>query len=240
MTTLEGLVARYELPPAAVEQLAGLVDLLVSDPRAPTTIREPAAVLDEHLADSLIALELVEVRTASAAADIGSGAGMPGLALAIALPSAEFALVESSGRKCEFMEHVVRTCRIPNARVVNARVEAWTDGRGRHDVAMARAVGPLDVVAEYGAPLLHVGGSLVVWRGRRDSEAEASAAVAAQRLGLELAEPRRVVPFPGARHRNLHLMSKVRETPAEFPRRPGLAVKRPLGVRRGESDRIRR
>src|SRR5437588_213070 len=83
------------------------------------------------------------------------------------------------------------------------------------------------VGVEYAAPLLRVGGTLVAWRGRRDREAEAAAVRAAERLGLEVGEVRRVRPFPGAEHRHLHLMLKVIETPRGFPRRPGIAAKRP-------------
>jgi 16S rRNA (guanine527-N7)-methyltransferase len=76
-----------------------------------------------------------------------------------------------------------------------------------------------------------IGGTLVVWRGRRDADAEAAAARAAAEVGLEPTEIRLVQPFPGAEHRHLHLMSKVTSTPRGFPRRPGIAVKRPLGRR---------
>jgi 16S rRNA (guanine527-N7)-methyltransferase len=93
----------------------------------------------------------------------------------------------------------------------------------------ARALAPLEVVAEYAAPLLAVGGTLVAWRGRRDADAEALAARAADQLGLEPGEIVQVQPFPGAKNRYLHLMSKVTETPLGFPRRPGMATKRPLG-----------
>ena len=87
------------------------------------------------------------------------------------------------------------------------------------------------MVAEYAAPLLAVGGTLVAWRGRRDPAAEDAAAVrAAELLGFELSEPVQVHPYPGAKHRHLQLMLKVRETPAGFPRRPGMARKTPLGA----------
>jgi 16S rRNA (guanine527-N7)-methyltransferase len=88
---------------------------------------------------------------------------------------------------------------------------------------------------EYAAPLLRIGGSLVVWRGRRDPEAEAAGARAASELGLEVREPESVDPYPGAEHRYLHLVLKVKETPCGFPRREGVARKRPLGAVRGGS-----
>jgi 16S rRNA (guanine527-N7)-methyltransferase len=120
---------------------------------------------------------------------------------------------------------------VRNARAVHARVEAWPEGLGAFDLVTARALGPLEVVVEYAAPLLTVGGTLVVWRGRRDQAAEAAGARAANKVGLEVGEVVPVRPYPAAQSRHLHLMSKVKETPPGFPRRPGMALKRPLGRR---------
>lgn len=202
---------------------------MVGDPLAPTAVRDPLKVLDDHLADSLVALELEPVRRARALADLGSGAGVPGLPLAIALPETSVTLIDSAARKCAFLERAVAACEVANARVVHARLEAWADGLGAFDVVTARALGPLEIVVEYAAPLLTLNGTLVVWRGRRDADAEAAGARAAAELGLEPVEIVPVRPYPTAENRYLHLMSKVTGTPAEFPRRPGMAVKRPLG-----------
>jgi 16S rRNA (guanine527-N7)-methyltransferase len=222
---LAALARRYGMPARAAQQLEALLALLTDDPLAPTTI-DAAHAVDDHLADSLVALELEEVRAATAIADLGSGAGLPGLPLAIALPNAQVNLVESSGRKCEFLERAVRACDLTNVEVVHARIEQWT---ATVDLVTARALAPLEVVIEYAAPLLRLGGTLVVWRGHRDPEAEAAAAKAAEILGIEVGEIQAVHPYPAARNRHLHLMSKVMETPASFPRRPGIAMKRPLG-----------
>lgn len=242
---LERLGKRYGLPAPAAERLAALLGLLVDDPLSPTSVRDRSRALDDHIADSLVALELDVLGEARAVADLGSGAGLPGLPLAIALPSAHFDLVESARRKCEFIGRAISVCGIGNARGVNFRAEAWPDGVGRFDVVTARALAPLAVVAEYAAPLLRPGGTAVLWRGRRDPEDEATAALAYRELGLESREIRRVQPYPAAQHRHLHLISKVMETPERFPRRPGMAVKRPLGTRaaasaHARSDRPRR
>ena len=237
---IEGLAAHYELPSGVAERLLTLLALVVTDPLAPTSVRDPSRALEDHLADSLAALDLGVLRMASTIADLGSGAGFPGLALAIGLPRSRLVLVESSARKCTFLQRAIAACEVPNARVVHARAESFADGSTRFDVITARALGSLAVVAEYAAPLLRVGGTLIVWRGRRDARAEAAAAVAAGTLGLQPSEPLAVRPYPGAEHRHLHVMTKVRETPDSFPRRPGMARKRPLGSGRAPSDRIRR
>jgi 16S rRNA (guanine527-N7)-methyltransferase len=223
------LAERYALPGAAVGQLLALHRLLVEDPLAPTAVRDPLKAIDEHLADSLVALELEPARAARSLADLGSGAGLPGLPLAIALPEATVALVESASRRCAFLERAAAACGAENARVVHARAEAWPEGLGAFDVITARALAPLPVVVEYAAPLLTVGGTLIVWRGRRNPHDEAAGAAAASELGIEPREIRRMRPFHDAEHRYLHLMSKVTETPLGFPRRPGMAIKRPLG-----------
>jgi 16S rRNA (guanine527-N7)-methyltransferase len=117
---------------------------------------------------------------------------------------------------------------LANVGVVHARAEEWPEGLGACDLVTARALAALPVLAEYAAPLLREGGSLVAWKGRRDPGDEADGAAAARELGLEVVEVRRVEPWPGARDRHLHLMSKVGQTPARYPRRPGMAAKRPL------------
>jgi 16S rRNA (guanine527-N7)-methyltransferase len=224
-----GLAERYDLPAEAIAQLRELHRLLVDDPLAPTAVRDPGKVLDDHLADSLVALELDPIRSAHTLADLGSGAGVPGLPLAIALPGARVTLVESAARKCAFLERAIKRCGVANARVAHARIESWPEGIESFDVITARALAPLEVVVEYAAPLLVVGGTLVAWRGQRDPETESNAAHAAAELGLEPTEIIPVKPYPAAQSRHLHLMSKVTETPSGFPRRPGVAAKRPLG-----------
>jgi 16S rRNA (guanine527-N7)-methyltransferase len=227
---LEAMSRRFELPASAPSRLASLLTLLLEDPLAPTAVREQSKAIDDHLADSLVALELDQVRRAAAVADLGSGAGLPGLPLAIALRGAQFALVESAARKCAFLERAVDACDVPNVQVVNARAESWHEGLGSRDLVTARALAALPVVIEYAAPLLRVGGTLVAWRGRREPDAEAVARTAASQVGMELVSVERVHPYPRAEQRHLHVYSKIMETPDRFPRRPGMASKRPLGT----------
>jgi 16S rRNA (guanine527-N7)-methyltransferase len=229
--SLKQLVRRYALPTSALAPLHALVELLAADPAAPTALRDSQSVLDDHLADALVALELEPARAAATVADIGSGAGVPGLPLAIAKPKARFVLIESNRRKCAFVSRAAATCGLGNVEVVNERVEAWRGGMGRFELVTARAVAPLAVVAEYAAPLLVQGGSLIAWRGMRDPDAEAAATIAARKLGLRVIGVKAVAPYAGARRRHLHVFAKEKPTPPAFPRRPGMARKRPLGQR---------
>ncbi|MBW3654382.1 MAG: 16S rRNA (guanine(527)-N(7))-methyltransferase RsmG [Actinobacteria bacterium] len=225
---LEQLVAQYELPPAAAPSLGRLLDLLARDPTAPTAVREPTVAVDAHIADALVALELAAVRRARRVADLGAGAGFPGLVLAAALPQAEVALVESNRRKCAFLARAAAEMDLANVVVVAERAESWAEGRETRDLVTARALAPLPVLVEYAAPLLIGGGVLLAWKGRRDGGEEADGAAAAAATGLELAEVRPVRPWSGAEHLHLHLYMKVGSTPKRFPRRPGIARKRPL------------
>jgi 16S rRNA (guanine527-N7)-methyltransferase len=228
---LDELVRRYALPTPTVTGLGALLERLAADPTAPTAVREPQKVLQDHLADALVGLELEQVRAAETVADLGSGAGVPGLPLAIAKPSASFALIESNSRKCDFIARAAATCGLRNVQVINERVEAWREGLERFELVTARALAPLAVVAEYAAPLLSQGGSLIAWRGMRDPAVESAATMAAQALGLAVVDVKAVQPYPGARWRHLHVFTKEKPTPPSFPRRPGMARKRPLGQR---------
>jgi 16S rRNA (guanine527-N7)-methyltransferase len=223
-------LAGYELSEAQLRKLGRVLSVLAEDAHAPTTVRAPGEAAQRHLADSLAGLDIDLInRDCRDLADLGAGAGFPGVALAIALPGARVRLVESQRRKCEFLERMLATAEIENASVVCTRAEEWSSGLGGNDVALARALAAQPVVLEYAAPLLRVGGTLVDWRGRRDAQEERAAAKAAQELGMELREIRRVRPFATATDRHLHVWAKIEPTPDRFPRRAGVARKRPLG-----------
>jgi 16S rRNA (guanine527-N7)-methyltransferase len=229
---VERLTLERRLAEGASQQLLALLDQLASDRYAPSSITAPSQAVDVHLADSLTAVDLASVRGARRIADIGSGAGFPGLVLAIALPRARVALIESAGRKCEYLARACAAASIKNANVVHSRAESWSDGLARHDLVTARAVGPLALLCEYAAPLLVVGGTLVAWKGAlADPERDAAEQAAAQ-LGLEPAGTVRTEPYAGSADHHLVMYAKVTDTPDRFPRRPGAARKRPLGQSR--------
>jgi 16S rRNA (guanine527-N7)-methyltransferase len=224
---LASLAAEYDLPEEAVARFERLLEALAAEPDPHTTIRDPAAAVDQHVADSLSALRLEPVRAAAHIVDIGSGAGFPGLPLAIALPNAQVDLVESARRKIAVIDRLAGAAAIANAHAVTSRAEEL-DAREPYDVVTARAVAPLAVLVEYAAPLLPVGGHLVAWKGARDAGEEAAGREAAEIVGLRAVDIVPVTPFPGARDLNLHLYLKERETPDRFPRRSGVAAKHPL------------
>ena len=225
---LAALALQYDLPPSAPGALRALLGLACGGPTAPTTVREPAIAVDVHVADALVALQLPQVRSARTIADLGSGAGVPGLVLAAARPDAEVALVESNHRKCAFLERAAARMDLANVVIVPERAESWAQGLGSRGLVTARALAPLPVLVEYAAPLLMPGGALVAWKGRRDDVEEADGAAAAAATGLERGEVVPVRPWSGAERLHLHLYVKVGLTPDHYPRRPGIASKRPL------------
>jgi 16S rRNA (guanine527-N7)-methyltransferase len=216
------------LDPGAAAALIAILDRMALEPQNLTAIEGIDEGVDRHLADSIAGLTVPEVVAASACVDVGSGAGFPGLALAIARPDMAVTLVESERRKADWLRRA--SAAIPNVRVVSDRSEQLAASeRETYPLATMRALGPLPVGLELTAPLVAVGGAVLAWRGdAADPELEAASARAADELGLVPHPPVAVMPFPGARRR-LQLFSKVAAAPARFPRRPGRAAKRPLG-----------
>jgi 16S rRNA (guanine527-N7)-methyltransferase len=225
---LAALAAQYGLPPGAAARLRRLLDLVQESHHSLTAVRDPVAGVEVHIADSLAGLELAAVQTAGVIADLGSGAGFPGLVLAVARPEARVVLVESVGKKAGFLAEAAEDLRLQNVEVVGGRAEAWEAGRETCDVVTARALARLDVLLEYAAPLLRVEGALVAWKGKRDKGEETAAWKAGKILGMEAPVPS-TVPGPDGSERHLYLSHKLRPTPPGYPRRPGMAAKKPLG-----------
>jgi 16S rRNA (guanine527-N7)-methyltransferase len=174
-----------------------------------TAIRDPDRARERLLEDALRALPLVE-RYEGPVVDVGSGGGSPGIPLAAALPGREVTLLDAQRRKCDFL----RRWAPPNARVVWGRVEeqpveAW-------GVALAKALAQPSVAAEWCLPLVRTGGAAILWLGE-SAELDRVARVSAQLGG-----------GPPEEHSGLLVLPKVAPTPPGFPRRPGVARKRPL------------
>ncbi len=217
-------------------RLVPVLELLADDPASLSGVRDPDRAWAVHVRDSLSGLELVG--HPARLADVGAGAGFPGLALAAALPATRVDLIESIGRKAAFIERAIAAAGLDNATAVCARAETWAaspppgGGREAYGVVTARAVGRLATLAELASPLLAEGGALVAWKGRRDRDEEAELELACERLAMDAVEVRAVGPETGFEHRHLHLVRKVGPTPDGLPRRPGIAKKRPFGSRR--------
>jgi 16S rRNA (guanine527-N7)-methyltransferase len=217
--------------PSQREALEKVLELLAKERASVSSVTDPARAWRVHVEDSLTGLEIGELAKAQRIADIGSGAGFPGIVLAVALAASRVDLIESVGRKCEFMRRAIEEAEIANAVVLNARSEeiATSAARASYDAVTVRAVGRLSTLAELASPLLRDGGVLVAWKGKRDPDEEAQLERAADQLAMR---PERILDVgdrAGSKHRHLHVLRKLGPTPDNLPRRPGMAKKRPRG-----------
>lgn len=220
-----------EVLDARAREALGIVLGLLAQERASVSSVVDRRAWQVHVADSLTGLRVAELREAARIADVGAGAGFPGLALAAALPSTEVDLIESVSRKCAFMTRAAEAARIANATVLDTRSEEWAaaEGRERYDAVTARAVGRLSTLAELASPLLKPNGVLIAWKGKRDLDEEQQLERAGESLAMLPEQILDVGADAGSRHRHLHVIRKTGPTPPDLPRRAGMAKKRPRG-----------
>jgi 16S rRNA (guanine527-N7)-methyltransferase len=214
-----------------VETTTTILGLLAEERASVSAVTDPERAWKVHVEDSLTGLEVRDLAKVKKIADIGSGAGFPGLVLAVALPQVQVDLIESVSRKCEFMRRAIDAAAIVNATVRCVRSEELASGEGReaYDAVTARAVGRLSTLAELASPLLHQDGVLVAWKGKRDSDEEVQLDRASETLAMTLERVLDVGDRAGSKHRHLYVLRKFGPTPADLPRRAGMAKKRPRG-----------
>jgi 16S rRNA (guanine527-N7)-methyltransferase len=209
------------------QALAGVLKEMLTEPQNLSSVRTMDEAVWVHGVDSLGGLLLPEITGARDIVDLGSGGGFPGLALAAALPGVPVTLVESEGRKADWLTRAAAG-RFPNVRVVADRSETLARAeRGIHHVATARALGALPVVMELAAPFLASDGVLVAWRGRPGAGVGPAERDAGEALGLVHDRDVPVAAIPDV-SRHFSVWRKVSPTPDRYPRRPGMAAKRPL------------
>jgi len=187
--------------------------------RGLTAVSDPAEARRVHVHDAFAAAALVDQ---GPVVDVGSGGGSPGIPVASARPELEVDLLETQKRACAFLGRA--TAEFPNVRVVWGRAEEHGRGEGReaYGTAVAQALAPPPVALEWCLPLVREGGRVILLTGEVDV---AAAAAAAEAVGGGRPE---LVPLAGSERRSLLVVPKVGPTPARFPRRPGVARKRPL------------
>jgi len=194
-----------------------------------TAITNTDEIVVRHFLDSLrCALSWGEAPTSLI--DIGTGAGFPGLPLKILRPTLQLTLVESITKKEAFLRHIVNLLHLGDVAVLAERAEVVGQNpaqRERYDVAVARAVADLRVLAEYCLPLCRIGGRFLAPKGAQiDAELTAAKPAIATFGGrVVAAEP---VELPGVELRSLIVIDKISNTPPQYPRAPGVPAKRPL------------
>jgi len=205
------------LDDAVLTMLVTLVDRLVATPVGVTAVRDPAAVVDRHVLDALRGLDAVDAAPPGPLADVGAGGGVPSLVLAAVRPDRAVHAIEATARKAAFIEETAAAMGVA-VTVHAARSEDLAAGPLRDGFACvcARALAPPPVAAELCLPLCRPGGRVVLWVGETAAALDL-APVAAQLGGA-------VAPAPPG----FAVLEKRELTPERFPRRPGLAAKRPL------------
>jgi 16S rRNA (guanine527-N7)-methyltransferase len=207
-----------------------MLELLETSHVSLSSVTDPDEARNVHVADSVSGLACPEVREAASALDLGSGGGFPGVPLALALPDCNFTLIDSVGRKVEFVNQAISALELKNAHAVKSRSEDWarTEGFERYDLVTARAVAPLSVLAELASPLLREGGHLVAWKGDPEPDSEAVIADNHEKLAMTIDRQEIITPYEGSREKRLYVLTKDGPTPEGLPRRAGIARKRPL------------
>jgi 16S rRNA (guanine527-N7)-methyltransferase len=218
--------AAPDLTAVELERLALLVGLVCATPVGVTAIRDPAEAAARHVLDALAGLPAVDAARPGPLADVGSGAGLPGLVLAVVRPGRETHLIEATARKAAFISAAAAELELP-VHVHAGRSEELGRGELRDACAcvVARALAPPPVAAELCLPLCRPGGRLVLWSREPASDELAFAATALE--GRVLAPE-----CPG-----VLVIGKLGATPERFPRRPGMAAKRPLSAPRSDRPR---
>jgi 16S rRNA (guanine527-N7)-methyltransferase len=194
-----------------------------------TSITTLDVIIVRHFLDSL-RLALSWGDSPGNLVDLGSGAGFPGVPLKILQPALRLTLVESVGKKAAFLEHLVETLDLDDVEVIIGRAEEVGQARGhreQYDLAAARAVAELRVLAEYLLPLCRIGGRALAPKGAQVDEEVQRSLRAVALLGGRVAavEP---VTLPGLEARTLVVLEKITPTPPEYPRVVGLPARRPL------------
>ncbi len=224
--------AGFSLSEKQLEQFSQYADLLLETNRSLnlTAITDPEEVAVKHMVDSLLVYNPERFHNHTIV-DVGTGAGFPGLPLKIYDPGMRVTLIDSLQKRLNFLEQVVAKLELGQVRCVHARAEdAGKDPalREKFDVAVARAVAALPVLAEYCLPLVRVGGVFYAMKGSRYQEEVEAARHAVEVLGGKIRTVR-PVHLPGLEdQRAIITIEKVRPTPRQYPRKAGTAVKKPL------------
>ena len=193
-----------------------------------TSITNPKEIRLKHFEDSLALLKVIPL-TSQKVIDIGAGAGFPGIPLKIACPKIKLTLVEATRKKVDFLKHIVEILKLKDVDIIWGRAEELgKEKRESFDLAVSRAVARLNVLAEYCLPFVKIGGYFVAYKEEKVEDEVTEAENAVHILGGKLKEIKKVILPNSDITRSLVMIEKVSLTPIKYPRRAGMAKKKPL------------
>lgn len=195
-----------------------------------TSLTDDSDIIDKHFIDSLSLIHCEVLEHRIKIADVGTGAGFPGIPIKIYRQDIQLLLLESIGKKTRFLRHTIAKLGLDGVDVVNDRAEIIArspEYRERYDLVVARCVAYLPTLVEYCLPLVSVGGNFVAYKGHEAEDEVKEAKAAVQKLGGQFERFERNASACSNR-RILVFIRKVKETPDKYPRRPGIPQKRPL------------
>jgi len=196
-----------------------------------TTITEETDFIKKHLIDSILCIGFVEIRNAESIIDIGTGAGFPGVPLALVFPNKQFLLLDSTGKKIKILRDITEKLEIKNIKLIHARAEDLAhreEHREKYDACVSRAVANLSILSEYCLPFVKTGGSFVSYKGPDAEEEVKAAETAVKTLGGELAGIRKIELDGFDLDHSFVVIKKINNTPDKYPRKAGIPEREPL------------
>lgn len=196
-----------------------------------TRITEPEEFLVKHYLDSLVCCRRVEFLKAKKIIDVGTGAGFPGIPLAVMSPDKQFVLMDSLNKRLKIIDELCLDAGITNVQTVHARAEELARNkqhREKYDLCVSRAVANMAVLAEYCLPFIRVGGCLMAYKGPEAAEEAEAAEKAIKLLGGEIQEIYEAKLDQYGISHNILTVKKIKNTASKFPRKAGIPTKEPL------------
>jgi len=196
-----------------------------------TAITDEADFIKKHFIDSVLCVDFEQVKKAGTFIDVGTGAGFPGVPLALIFPDKQFLLMDSVGKKIKVVSEMLEELGILNVKTVHARAEDLAhkkEYREKFDICVSRAVANLATLSEYCLPFVNMGGAFISYKGSDIDDELKNANNAIEKLGGQIVDVRKVTLSNFELDHNIITITKVRQTPVKYPRKAGMPTKQPL------------
>ena len=220
-----------ELSEHQLEQFYNYMNILIEWNKVMnlTNITEPIDIIQKHFVDSLTALE--KIKETDSIIDVGTGAGFPGIPIKIAFPETKVVLLDSLNKRIKFLNEVIDKLELKNIQAVHGRAEEFAhnkEHREKYNIAIARAVAPLNVLSEYLLPFVETKGEAICMKGSKGREEAQQAEKAVKTMGGSIVEIKEFVLPNTDMGRTIIIINKEQRTNKKYPRQAGTPSKEPL------------